>query len=66
VVALFSARGIFTAFQVEASAYGAFQLGAHDDDVVANALYHRFVEFGGNYPVSYSYSVEAAKEEEVP
>jgi anti-sigma B factor antagonist len=49
----FELGGMCTAFQLEAFLYGALEPGAHDREVIAQALNERFVELGGNHPVPY-------------
>lgn len=50
----FELGGMSTAVEVEAFVCGALVPSAHDRDVLAHALNERFVEMGGNHPISYS------------
>jgi hypothetical protein len=43
-----------TAFEVEAFLFGTLVPGAHDHDLLAQALNDRFVELGGDHRVPYS------------
>jgi len=49
----FELGGMSSALQLEAYLYQALQPSSHDHDIVAHALNERFVELGGNHPVSY-------------
>ena len=49
----FELGGMSTTLELEAILYGALKPSPHDHDVLAQALNERFVELGGNHPVSY-------------
>jgi hypothetical protein len=46
--------GMSTALEVEGFLFGTLVPSDHDHDLIAQALNDRFVEMGGNHPVSYS------------
>lgn len=50
----FELGGMSSALELEAILYGALEPSPHDHDVIAHALNERFVELGGNHPVSYA------------
>ena len=50
----FELGGMSTGFELEAFLFGVLSPSDHDHDVIAHALNERFVELGGNHPVSYS------------
>jgi len=43
-----------TEVELDAIVHGALAPSAHDHDLIAHALNERFVELGGNHPVSYA------------
>jgi hypothetical protein len=49
----FELGGMSSAFELQAILSGALCPSAHDHDVIAHAINERFVELGGNHPVSY-------------
>jgi hypothetical protein len=49
----FELGGMSTGFELEAYLLGVLAPTLHDHDVIAHALNERFVELGGNHPVSY-------------
>jgi hypothetical protein len=55
----FELGGMSTHFELEAFLYGMLLPSAHDHDVIAHAINERFVELGGNHPVSYSSGASA-------
>jgi hypothetical protein len=55
----FELGGMSTGFELEAFLFGVLAPSDHDHDVIAHALNERFVELGGNHPVSYSRTFRA-------
>ena len=49
----FQLGGMSNALELQAILYGVLRSSAHDHDVIAHAINGRFVELGGNHPVSY-------------
>jgi hypothetical protein len=49
----FELGGMSSALELQAILSGALCPSAHDHDVIAHAINERFVELGGNHPVSY-------------
>jgi hypothetical protein len=58
----FELGGMSSALQLEALLYGALEPSAHDREVIAHALNERFVELGGNHPVSYTDAPDAGED----
>lgn len=50
----FELGGMNTAIELEAILCGALRPSSHEREVIAHALNERFVELGGNHPVSYA------------
>jgi hypothetical protein len=59
----FGLGGMSTALQLEAFLYGALEPTVHDHDLIAHALNERFVELGGNHPVTYLEDKDPADED---